>query len=118
MRRDRFDLLDHLHTLDADTQWVGRDDLATTLDASGESVHARMMRLADDGIIEIRRHPRTNSIATPPPDYRLTGHGTALYRAEVARMDGWSSPPLVTPDLQRAFEVTTLIHALGMEAVA
>jgi hypothetical protein len=83
----QFDLLDHLHTHDA-----------------------------DHNLIEIRRHPRTNTTATPPPDYRITGHGSSLYRAHLARMTGDMGPPQVTPDLQRAFEVTTLLHALGKDA--
>jgi len=112
----QFDLLDHLHTHDADTHWIGRDDLATTLNASTEATHARMMRLADHNLIDIRRHPRTNTTATPPPDYRITGHGSSLYRAHLARMTGDMGPPQVTPDLQRAFEVTTLLHALGKDA--
>jgi hypothetical protein len=116
MRPARFDLLDHLHTIDADTRWINREDLATTLGTSTDAAHARMMKLERDGLLEIRRHERVVANACPPPDYRLTGHGTALYRAELARIDGNTGPPQVTPDLQRAFEVTTLLHALGKDA--
>lgn len=105
MKPDRFNLLDHLHTIDADTRWINREDLAVTLGCTTEAAHSRMMRLERDGLAEIRRHERVVANTYPPPDYRLTGHGTALYRAEIARMDGVTSPPRIHLDVWNAARI-------------
>ena len=95
MKPARFDLLDHMHTIDADTRWINREDLANTLGITGEAAHSRMMKLERDGLVDVRRHERVTANTYPPPDYRLTGHGTALYRAELARIDGNTGPPRI-----------------------
>lgn len=120
MHHTRFDLLDHLHTIDADTRWITRDDLATTLNVGTEAVHKRMRGLEADGLAEIQRYERSDrrDNRQPPPRYRVTGHGTALYRMELARMCGEVVVPVIHPDLVRAYSVTVLTHALGMEAAA
>ena len=116
MRPARFDLLDHLHTIDADTRWINREDLAMTLGITGEAAHARMMKLERDGLLEIRRHERTNANTYPPPDYRLTGHGTALYRAELARMAGNTGPPRLDESVAHASLATHALTHYGTEA--
>ena len=116
MNPARFDLLDHLHTIDADSRWVNREDLANTWNISSDAAHSRMMRLEADGLAMIRRHERVNANTYPPPDYRLTGHGSALYRAELARMAGETGPPRLDESVAHASLATHALTHYGTEA--
>lgn len=117
LTKQQFDALDHLHTIDADTHWITRDDLATTLGTSTEATHARMRRLEDTGLVHIDR-PNRHDQPHASIRYRVSERGTHMYRAENLRMVGVTAPPPLHPAIERATLATLALHAYGTEAAA
>lgn len=111
LTQQQFNALDHLHTIDADTRPVQRDDLATTLGIHPEAAHARMLRLKKTELVEIHQEHR-HDLAT----YSITELGMRLYRAENLRMIGVTAPPPLHPSIERATLATLALHAYGTEA--
>lgn len=110
----QFDILDLLHTLDADRHPVLREHLALNLgDITPEACHCRMLRYKRDGLVDILQDSRHS-----PALYEPSELGRRLYRAALLEMDGVTAPPPVHPHLQLAYEATTLYHHTEPKAIA
>jgi Mn-dependent DtxR family transcriptional regulator len=110
----QFQMLDHLHTLDADHTPVEQADLATTLGVDDKSVERRMRRLVDVGLVDVVRSDHR----LDPVRYAPSEIGRAAYRMQLLVWDGVTAPPVLDESVAHASLAAYGLTHYGTEAAA